>query len=76
MPYQVINFLYFIILFFDELFQSLHEDILSQQADMDLLTDSAQQLTRLSSDTRATSQAAQVNSRYQTLGSKVKVSQS
>ncbi|ESO86156.1 hypothetical protein LOTGIDRAFT_167389 [Lottia gigantea] len=50
----------------------LHEEIHGHQKDMDSLSDSAQDLLRLSTDTRVISQASQLSTKYQTLQVNIK----
>ncbi|KAK6181528.1 hypothetical protein SNE40_009363 [Patella caerulea] len=55
-----------------ERLKTIQEDINSRQRDMDSLSDSAQDLLRLSTDTRVISQASQLSTKYQTLNVNIK----
>ncbi|KAH3895304.1 hypothetical protein DPMN_019465 [Dreissena polymorpha] len=56
-----------------ERLRKLQEELNGRQGDIDSLSDSAQDLVRVSTDTRVISQASQLASKYQTLKVTVKV---
>lgn len=55
------------------LLQALQADVAEHQSDLDSLSDSAQDLVRLSTDTRVVSQASQLATKYHSLSVNVKV---
>jgi nesprin-1 len=54
--------------------RKLQEELNARQGDIDALSDSAQDLVRISTDTRVISQSSQLATKYQTLKVNVKVS--
>ena len=56
-----------------ERLKHLHRDLIDHQGDIDSLSDTAQELVRVSSDTRVISQASQLGTKYQVIYSNVKV---
>lgn len=52
----------------------IHRDLIEHQGDIDSLSDTAQDLVRVSSDTRVISQASQTGTKYQVIYTNVKVS--
>ena len=53
----------------------LQDDLGARQGDIDALSDAAQDLVKISTDTRVVSQASQLGTKYQTLRVNIKVSQ-
>jgi hypothetical protein len=60
---------------FQNFLQALQGEIAQHQRDLDLLSDSAQDLMQVSADSRVVSQASQLATRYQTatINSKVNI---
>lgn len=56
-------------------FQNIQEDIQAEQRNFDTMSDRAQVLARTSGDSRISSQASQLSTRYQTLLVNMKVDQ-
>ena len=52
----------------------LQDDLGAKQGDIDALSDAAQDLVRISTDTRVVSQSSQLATKYQTLRVNIKVS--